>query len=104
MEGQVRRLEVSDAKRLKSLEDENGKLRKLLAEAMLDNAMLKEKILRDCRYLLHDRDTNYSAAFRAINRKQVTSKLCPYLRQVQTSAAVPPMSSIFTSATRRGSP
>jgi putative transposase len=35
-------LEVSDAKRLKTLEDENTKLKKLLAEAMLDNAILKE--------------------------------------------------------------
>lgn len=35
-------LEVSDAKRLKSLEDENARLKKLLAEAMLDNAMLKD--------------------------------------------------------------
>ena len=35
-------LEVSDAKRLKTLEDENAKLKKLLAEAMLDNAMLKD--------------------------------------------------------------
>ena len=35
-------LDVSDAKRLKSLEDENGKLKKLLAEAMLDIAVLKD--------------------------------------------------------------
>ena len=35
-------LEVSDAKRLKALEDENAKLKKLLAEAELDKAMLKE--------------------------------------------------------------
>ncbi len=35
-------LDVSDAKRLKSLGDENAKLKKLLAEAMLDNAMLKD--------------------------------------------------------------
>src|SRR4026209_2255050 len=35
-------LEVSDAKRLKALEDENAKLKKLLAEAMLDNAVLKD--------------------------------------------------------------
>ncbi len=34
-------LEVSEAKRLKALEDENAKLKKLLAEAMLDNAILK---------------------------------------------------------------
>ena len=33
---------MSDARRLKALEDENAKLKKLLAEAMLDNAMLKE--------------------------------------------------------------
>ncbi len=35
-------LEVSEARRLKVLEDENAKLKKLLAEAMLDNAMLKD--------------------------------------------------------------
>lgn len=35
-------LEASDPKRLKTLQDENAKLKKLLAEAMLDNAMLKE--------------------------------------------------------------
>ncbi|BAE49450.1 Insertion element ISR1 hypothetical 10 kDa protein A3 [Paramagnetospirillum magneticum AMB-1] len=35
-------LEVSEAKRLKALEDENARLKKLLAEAMLDNAVLKE--------------------------------------------------------------
>ena len=35
-------MEVSEAKRLKALEDENARLKKLLAEAMLDNAVLKE--------------------------------------------------------------
>lgn len=35
-------LEVSDARRLKALEDENTKLKKLLAEQMLDNAMLRD--------------------------------------------------------------
>lgn len=35
-------LEVSEARRLKTLEDENRRLKKLLAEAMLDNAMLKD--------------------------------------------------------------
>lgn len=35
-------LEVSDAKRLKALDDENRRLKKLLAEAMLDNAALKD--------------------------------------------------------------
>lgn len=35
-------LEVSDARRLKALEDENAKLKKLLAEQMLDNAMLRD--------------------------------------------------------------
>ena len=34
-------LEVSDAKRLKALEDENTKLKRLSAEAMLDSAMLR---------------------------------------------------------------
>ena len=35
-------LDVSEARRLRALEDENAKLKKLLAEAMLDNAKLKD--------------------------------------------------------------
>ena len=35
-------LEVSEARRLRSLEDENRRLKKLLAETMLDNALLKD--------------------------------------------------------------
>ena len=35
-------MEVSEAKRLRALEDENAKLKKLLAEAMLDIAVLKD--------------------------------------------------------------
>jgi putative transposase len=35
-------MEASEAKRLKALEDENRKLKKLLAESMLDVATLKE--------------------------------------------------------------
>ena len=37
-------MEVSDAKRLKSLEEENRKLKKLLAESMLDVATLREAL------------------------------------------------------------
>ena len=35
-------MDVSEAKRLMQLADENGKLKKLLADAMLDNAALKD--------------------------------------------------------------
>ncbi len=35
-------MQVSQARRLKELERENTRLKKLLAEAMLDNAILKE--------------------------------------------------------------
>ena len=35
-------MDVSDARRLKALEDENAKLKKLLAEQVLDNAILKD--------------------------------------------------------------
>src|SRR4051794_21402185 len=34
-------MSISDARRLKQLEEENARLKKLLAEAMLDNAVLK---------------------------------------------------------------
>lgn len=37
-------MEISDAKKLKGLEDENRRLKKLLAEQMLDNATLKEML------------------------------------------------------------
>ena len=40
-------LELSEAKRLKALEDENGKLKRLLAEAMLDNAALKDLLRKN---------------------------------------------------------
>lgn len=35
-------MEVSDASKLRSLEDENAKLKRLLADAMLDNSVLKD--------------------------------------------------------------
>ncbi len=38
---------VSDAKRLKATEEENRKLKKLLAEQMLDNATLKEMLAKN---------------------------------------------------------
>ena len=37
-------LEVSEARRLKTLEDENARLKKLLAEAMLDVSTLREAL------------------------------------------------------------
>jgi putative transposase len=37
-------MEVSEAKRLKALEDENARLKKLLAEQMLDAAALRELV------------------------------------------------------------
>jgi len=39
-------MDVSDAKRLKALEDENARLKRLLAEAMLDQAALKDLLSR----------------------------------------------------------
>lgn len=37
-------MDVSDAKRLKALESENVKLKKLLAESMLENEVIKEAL------------------------------------------------------------
>ncbi len=39
-------LQVNEAKRLRELEQENARLKKLLAEAMLDNAVLKEVVAK----------------------------------------------------------
>jgi len=40
-------MEVSDARKLKALEDENRKLKKLLAETMLDASTLKEMLAKN---------------------------------------------------------
>lgn len=40
-------LEASEAKRLKTLEDENRRLKKLLAEQVMDNATLKELLAKN---------------------------------------------------------
>jgi putative transposase len=40
-------MEVSEAKRLRSLEDENAKLKRLLADAMLDNAAMKDLLTKN---------------------------------------------------------
>lgn len=37
-------MEVSEAKRLEALEDENARLKKLVADTMLDNSLLKEAL------------------------------------------------------------
>ena len=39
-------MDVSEAKRLRALEDENRKLKKLLADSMLDQAALKELLTK----------------------------------------------------------
>ncbi len=39
-------LEVSEAKRLKAMESENARLKRLLADAMLDNAALKDLLAK----------------------------------------------------------
>jgi putative transposase len=51
-------LEVSETKRLRGLESENAQLKKLLADAMLDNAALKDllaKKFREERPMVHRR-------------------------------------------------
>ena len=59
---------VSEARRLKVLADENAKLKKLLAEAMLDNAMLK--------------DPNSKKMVTPVARRQAVAHLCSILRSV----------------------
>ncbi|KIN61779.1 Mobile element protein [Sulfitobacter noctilucae] len=63
-------MEVSDAKKLKGLEAENAKLKKLLAEQMMDVSTLKEMLGKTseaccaaaCRGLCHDTEGIPSAA------------------------------------------
>ena len=43
----IRRQEVSDARKLKGLEEENAKLKRLLAESMLDVSTLREMLAKN---------------------------------------------------------
>ncbi len=45
-------MDLSDAKRLKQLEDENTKLKRLVAEVMLDNVVLKDLLGKPSRHQL----------------------------------------------------
>ena len=47
-------MNVSDTHRLKSLEDENAKLKRLLADTMLDNAVLKDLLGKNWRHGMCD--------------------------------------------------
>jgi putative transposase len=40
-------MDVSDARKLKALEEENAKLKRLLAESVMDNATLKEMLSKN---------------------------------------------------------
>jgi putative transposase len=54
-------MDVSDAKRLRSLEEENRKLKKLLAESILDQAALKELLTKNGRARRQARSCRLSA-------------------------------------------
>ena len=54
-------MDVSDAKRLRSLEEENRKLKKLLAESILDQAALKELVAKNGRARRQARSCRSSA-------------------------------------------
>ena len=41
-------MELSDAKKLKALEEENNRLKKMVADLMLDNTMLKDITSKKC--------------------------------------------------------
>lgn len=51
-------MDVSDARKLKALEEENAKLKKLMAEQMLGNAILKDAAAKMVRHAHRIRDKN----------------------------------------------
>jgi putative transposase len=63
-------MEVSDTHRLKSLEDENGKLKRLLADTMLDNVVLKDLLGKRWRHLSQQRD----AALKAMRDHKISQR------------------------------
>jgi hypothetical protein len=65
-------MDVSDARGLKALEDENARLKKLLAEQMLDNAILKDVAAkmygppRQCKVLVRDDEDSLRKCIRPL--------------------------------------
>jgi len=73
-------LEVSDARRLRALEDENAKLRKLLVEQMLDNAILRDvakKVvaMRACPACVRREAVAYACASRGVSQRRACQAL-----------------------------
>jgi putative transposase len=64
-------MDVSEAKRLKALETENAKLKRLLADAMLDNVALKDLLAkmygppRQCKVLADDERKQFAQMYPA---------------------------------------
>ena len=94
-------LEVSEAKRLRALEDENEKLKRLLADAMLDNAGLKDllskkwerlppsgKLSRIFRPCLMSASGGRAGSLRRIGRLSATSHAVTMTRGCGRSCAV----------------
>jgi putative transposase len=88
MEIEVRRHGGSDAKRLKALEDESHRLKKRLAEEVMDNATLKEMLTKK---LLTPRSRK-SAVSWAITEKRERLLATPYLPPDRTCAEGLPVS------------
>ena len=66
-------MEISDARKLKALEDENRRLKKLLAESMLDASTLKEMLRPPT---LRSPWLSRSSSYGQRSARQVTKKTC----------------------------
>jgi hypothetical protein len=79
-------MDVSDARRLKALADENAKLKKLLAVAMLDNAMRREGIALNHKKLRRLYAGERFQVRRRGGRKRALGTRAPLCRKHLTSA------------------
>jgi putative transposase len=75
-------LEVSDARRLKALEDENAKLKKLLAEATLENAILEDVASKNG-------DARRQARGRRVSSRMKSANGGPVQRSKPSTADIP---------------
>ena len=74
-------MEVSDAKRLRELEEENGRIRKLLAETMTDAATLRE-MLEKTIFAQFETESHHSQAGSAVwGKVRVFSPICVVMRK-----------------------
>jgi len=83
-------MEVSEAKRLKALQEENARLKKLLAEQMLDAAALRELLAKNGRACRQARSCHASEGYHGLSERRACQIVSADRKTVRYQSCRPP--------------